>query len=145
MRYQTAFDFRKALYDRLNRQAQEEGADVTRLIKRVAFERFLARLFSTGSERWVLKGGYALELRLEGRARATRDLDLGLPPPSSDDLLEELQRAAERDLEDFFSFRVRQAKGHLSARLSGNTAFTSKRVLTVAPTPPFRSTWDRGT
>jgi amino acid transporter len=30
----------------------------------VAFERFLARLFDRDSARWVLKGGYALELRL---------------------------------------------------------------------------------
>ena len=136
MRYRSAFDFRKVLYDRLNRQAQEEGVDVARLIKRVAFERPLAQLFSTGSERWVLKGGYAPELRLKGWARATRDLDLNLPPPSSDDLLEDLQKAAEHDLGDFFSFRVRQAKGvllgpplgghrfHVEARLDGCTYAT---------------------
>ena len=42
----------------------------------------------TGAERWVLKGGYALELRLGHGARATRDLDLSVPPPAMPDLLE---------------------------------------------------------
>jgi len=37
----------------------------------LTFERFLARLFRGDGQRWVLKGGYALELRLSGTVRAT--------------------------------------------------------------------------
>jgi len=33
--------------------------------------------------------------------RATRDLDLNVPPPAGSDLLDELQRAAERDMGGF--------------------------------------------
>lgn len=87
MPYKTAADFRRGLTDRLSQQARDEGVDVARLMKRLAFERFLARLFQKGSERWVLKGGYALELRLGDRARATKDLDLNVPPPPFDNLL----------------------------------------------------------
>ena len=43
-------------------------------------ERFLARLFATPGTQgappaWLLKGGYAMELRMRPRARTTRDLD----------------------------------------------------------------------
>lgn len=106
MKYATPQAFERALSDRLKRQAAEEGVDLDRLRKRVAFERFLARLFDRDPIRWVLKGGYALELRLGGQARATKDIDLDRPPPPVDDLLDELQEAAERDLGDFFVFRV---------------------------------------
>jgi hypothetical protein len=40
------------------------------------FERLLARLAAQDRDRWVLKGGTALEARISDRARATRDLDL---------------------------------------------------------------------
>jgi hypothetical protein len=72
VKYATPQAFERALSDRLKRQAAEEGVDLDRLRKRVAFERFLARLFDRDPTRWVLKGGYALELRLVGRARATK-------------------------------------------------------------------------
>lgn len=106
MRYETAAAFRRALEDHLRNRARLQGVHVGRLQKQLAFERLLARLFHDDDQRWVLKGGYALELRLKGRARATRDLDLNAPPPPSDDLLDELQRAAEIDLGDFFQFTV---------------------------------------
>jgi hypothetical protein len=106
MRYETPQAFERALSDRLKRQAAEEGVDLDRLRKRVAFERFLVRLFHHAPYHWVLKGSYALELRLSGRARATKDIDLDRPPPPVEDMLDELQEAAEKDLGDFFIFRV---------------------------------------
>ena len=39
--------------------------------KRVAFDRLLARLAATAPDRWLLKGGFALDLRLAERARST--------------------------------------------------------------------------
>lgn len=123
MTYKTAAAFRQALVDRLKQQAKLEGVDLDRLQKRLAFERFLARLFHAGDERWVLKGGYALELRLKGQARATQDLDLNVPPLPSDDLLEQLQVAAETDLKDFFEFRVSPTKGELAGPPLGGQRF----------------------
>src|SRR5690554_4120604 len=91
---------------RLRNRASSGGVPIARLQKLVAFERFLARLFHGGYERWVLKGGYALELRLGGQARTTLDLDLSVPPPPEEELLEELQEAAAVDLGDYFVFTV---------------------------------------
>ena len=65
VRYETPRAFERALSDRLKRQAAEESVDLDRLRKRVAFERFLARLFEQTPAHWVLKGG---------RARATKDV-----------------------------------------------------------------------
>lgn len=107
MKYRSAADFRKALEARLQNQASSEGiTDVNHLRRRVAFDRLLARLFYAGKERWVLKGGYALELRYPGLARVTTDLDLNLPPPAAIDLLDEIQSKAQQDLGDHFSFYV---------------------------------------
>lgn len=50
MNYRTAIDFRMALEARLDNQAKaEQVMDLGRLRRSVAFERFLARLFRTGS------------------------------------------------------------------------------------------------
>jgi len=79
VRYETAAAFRRALTDHLNNRARREGVPVSRLQRQVTFERYLVRLFHGDGLRWVLKGGYALELRMPGTARATRDLDLSGP------------------------------------------------------------------
>ena len=44
MRYKTALDFRRSLTHRHNEQARKTGTGVNDLHKRMAFERFLARL-----------------------------------------------------------------------------------------------------
>lgn len=75
MKYPTAAGFRQALETRLLGRAVREGSDVNRLRAQIAFERFLARLFEARQD-LVLKGGYALEIRLNERARTTLDLDL---------------------------------------------------------------------
>jgi hypothetical protein len=99
----------------------------------VAFERLLARLFADVEPPWLLKGGYALELRLAYQARSTRDLDLSVPEPErlhlsieagisqerADKLHECLQVAAERDLGDAFRFLIRAPRGELTAAPGG--------------------------
>ena len=49
---------------------------MVRLRKLVVFERLLSRLLVVAPERWVLKGGVALDFRFGERARATVGLDL---------------------------------------------------------------------
>ena len=75
--YATATAFRRALEDRLKLIAQKERAALERLRRGVTFDRLLARLFGRDDAPWVLKGGYALEIRIK-EARATRDIDLAL-------------------------------------------------------------------
>ncbi len=101
--------FRQSLESRLKTISKETGIDLQRVRRKIAFERFLARLFSTQPYPWVLKGGYALEVRFEV-ARATKDLDLGaqLKVAGTIDeqqatLLEKLQERAMLQTEDLFS------------------------------------------
>jgi Nucleotidyl transferase AbiEii toxin, Type IV TA system len=80
--YKTAGAFRTALETRLHNRARAEGTDLQRLRRQVAFDRFLARMFLKGPNApypWVLKGGYAMELRTHA-ARTTKDIDLTLVP-----------------------------------------------------------------
>src|SRR5579875_1990523 len=66
--------FRSQLLARFRNEAQARHISAQRLQQRVAFERFLARLGSSGD--WVLKGGLALELRYGWENRPTKDIDL---------------------------------------------------------------------
>jgi hypothetical protein len=121
--------------------------DLQRLQRRTAFERLLARLFVGDDPPWLLKGGYALELRLTHLARSTLDLDLSVPDPErlllmtapgkdlspGEAVYEWLQQAANRDLNDGFEFLVGQPRGErtgapgggmrcsVEARLAGRT------------------------
>jgi Nucleotidyl transferase AbiEii toxin, Type IV TA system len=73
--YATAGAFRRALEERLKRASLTDQIDPNRLRRQVSFDRLLARLFREESGPWVLKGGYALELRFKA-ARSTVDIDL---------------------------------------------------------------------
>jgi hypothetical protein len=131
--YDTPFAFRMALEERLRNISRQQGIDLLRLRRRVAFERLLARLFADVEPPWLLKGGYALELRLAYQARSTRDLDLSVPEPKrldlsseegisqarADKLHEHLQVAAERDLGDAFRFLIRAPRGELTGAPGG--------------------------
>lgn len=103
--------------EHLKQQAREQGVDPQRLHHLVSFDRFLARLFPDEHSQvpWLLKGGYAVELRLPGRARSTEDIDLLIPDPgilasSNPDkgqtVRDVFQEAANNDLHDRFTFRV---------------------------------------
>jgi hypothetical protein len=105
VRYATPVAFRQALEARLLAHAKATSLPLDRLRKTVAFERILARLLVVAPNRWVLKGGFALDLRFGERARSTRDIDLGRadgPDEATADLLE----AQAEDLDDHFVFAV---------------------------------------
>lgn len=110
-KYATAMAFRRALEDRLKTIAAKERLELQRLRREVSFDRLLARLFAMKEAPWVLKGGYALELRLK-EARVTRDIDMALRETLSKDkplheaMFDALAKAAAVDLSDFFVFEV---------------------------------------
>lgn len=104
MSYASPAAFRTALETRLNAAAQAGGPPIGRARKVVAFTRLLARLCHSAPDGWVLKGGFALELRLAGRSRATRDVDLDFA--AGLDAATEALAAAAADLGDFFEFAV---------------------------------------
>lgn len=130
--YTTPQSFRRALLAHLRRRATEQQVDPQRLQRLVAFDRFMARLFDEEPTPWLVKGGYALELRLHGKARATKDIDLAVPhsrdlAPTAPDQLqaarELLQDAAERELNDHFTFLVGAPKQDLDGPPYGGARF----------------------
>jgi hypothetical protein len=114
--------FRQALEERLKTISRQEGTDFQRLCRQVAFDRFLARLVSGPTGDWILKGGYAMELRFV-TARSTRDLDFTLRAGNTESALDQLQRAGAREIGDFFSFRVGEAMMDLDAAPYGGARY----------------------
>ena len=107
MRYATAGAFRQALEERLRQQSLGNNLALTRLRKMIAFDRFLARLGKSDPEAWVVKGGFALQLRLGARARTTKDIDIAVTKEwTPEAVATRLRRTARLDLGDWFEFEV---------------------------------------
>lgn len=105
MRYASAAAFRQALEARLVVLSRDGGVSLVRLRKSVAFDRLLARLFAVAPDRWVLKGGLALDYRLGTKARTTIDIDLA-GPGDEDRATADLLATGELDLGDHFLFAI---------------------------------------
>lgn len=108
--YKTATSFRRALEDRLKNIAEAEAIPLDRLRRRVSFDRLLARLFDRNKPLlWLLKGGYALELRFQNIARATKDIDFTIPEmkeATKEKIHELLQDEVKKDMGDWFKFLI---------------------------------------
>jgi predicted nucleotidyltransferase component of viral defense system len=129
VKYATGADFRAALEDRLRRTASERGQPVARLRKSVVFDRLLARLAVVAPGAWVLKGGFALDLRRDLRARLTKDVDLDLAV-DEEVARRHLQAAATLELGDFFEFQVeRDREGENIAPGGGEVRYRAKANL----------------
>ena len=134
--YNTPTAFRRALEDRLSTIARSENVDLQRIRRQVAFDRALARFFGEGNPPWLLKGAYSLELKLH-RARTTKDIDLGLAGPSArgdairepESLLDALQKAAGRDVGDFFVFLIGEPTMDLDAAPYGGARYPIEALL----------------
>jgi hypothetical protein len=101
--YGTPIAFKTAVEQRLKNMIAE-GRDLERRRQLVVFDRFLARIVTEFGDAVVLKGGLALELRLE-RARTTKDIDLRMSGDANQ-LLSRLQQAGRLELGDFMGFEV---------------------------------------
>ena len=100
----------------------------------MAFDRFLARMFSKGPKAtypWVLKGGYAMELRMHS-ARTTKDIDLTLhdgtrlskdPRERGEQVRAMLQEAAATRFDDYFEFLVGEAREDLDGAPEGGSRY----------------------
>ena len=127
--YATAGAFRRALEERLKRASLTDQIDPNRLRRQVSFDRLLARLFREESAPWVLKGGYALELRFKA-ARSTVDIDLtvqrvaaSVSGDQNQIVREMLQSAADISLGDWFEFAVGPASMDLTAAPYGGARY----------------------
>jgi hypothetical protein len=129
--YSTAGAFRRSLEERLKTTSQADQIDINRLRRQLSFDRLLARFFRGDTEPWILKGGYALELRF-GNARSTVDLDLTLRRVASSasenvDVNTAVQRmlqlAADVQLGDWFEYVIGQAVMDLTAAPCGGARY----------------------
>ena len=107
MKYSSARSFRQALEDHLRSNYARHR--IPRLRKMIAFERFMARL----DEHWILKGGYALQLRTD-KARTTQDVDLLVQHISEDQIAETLLEAIRQDVGDYFEFFIERTDQNLN-------------------------------
>ena len=145
MKYATDHAFRTALEARI-KQGQTDSAGVSRLRKRIVFERLLARLAVEAPGEWVLKGGFALELRLGSVARSTKDADVEWRL-AEEDAIELLLDAAALDLGDSFTFALERAdeetdlpgggqRWRVTATLAGRV-FERAVIDVASPLRPF--------
>lgn len=130
-KYSSARSFRVALEARLKHISDSEIIDLQRLRRLVAFDRLLARIMQSKAKQWVLKGGYAMELRMK-EARTTKDIDLVIEDPKQighhneslrDILLEELREQALKDLGDYFVFMIGQPTMDIEAAPYGGARY----------------------
>jgi hypothetical protein len=124
-----------ALERRLRDRSGGDGALLARDRKRIAFDRLLARLQAVADERWLLKGGFALDLRLATRARSTKDIDIEWRAEEAE-LIDTLLDAADHDPGDFFVFAIERA-GTPEDRLGGSHRFRVSASLAGRPFETF--------
>lgn len=109
-RYATPLAFKAAVEQRLRGEAFASSMDLHRRRQLLVFDRYLARLFRVFKDAVVLKGGLAIELRLE-RARTTKDIDLRVVG-DPDRVLPHLQEAGRVDLGDYLTFEIQFDSRH---------------------------------
>lgn len=145
-RYTTPTAFRTALKERFGQIARTDRRyRLDELQRQFAYDRALARLFSSPeADHWVLKGAGALLARLT-TARHSKDLDVFLSVNDADAerAVNALRTALQLNLGDHFAFDItrvaplqEEAKGarvHVNARL-GPTSFASFHIDVVVGT-----------
>jgi len=128
--------FKTSLEARLKTVAAQRGLPVNTLRLKLIIERLLARLFAKPGQPWVLKGGYAMELRYRPRARTTRDIDLTCSADPNQEhkarlreAREQMQAAAEVDMGDHLIFRIEEAQTELAGAPLGGARFPCEAFL----------------
>ena len=146
IQYATPSAFRNALKDHFGQIAHADRRySLNELQRQFAYDRALARLFSSDdAQKWVLKGAGALLARLKV-ARHSKDVDVFFDATDADvdDAVDALRDALRVDLRDHFDFDVtrvaplqEEAKGtrvHVNARL-GPTSFAAFHIDVVVGT-----------
>jgi Nucleotidyl transferase AbiEii toxin, Type IV TA system len=134
--FSTPAAFRESLETRLKLLAGQRGIPMNTLRLKLVMERLLARLFVLPNPPWLLKGGYAMELRYRPRARTTRDIDLSCRSLGEADLAarllsirEALQIAAAIDLGDHLTFLIAAPERELDGAPDGGARFPCEAIL----------------
>ncbi|MEU8223797.1 nucleotidyl transferase AbiEii/AbiGii toxin family protein [Kribbella sp. NPDC048915] len=133
---------RRSLGDRLRAEAKRRGRPAGDLRREFVFQRFLGRVFSQPGNRWVLKGGTGLLVRLQ-EARYSKDIDLVVPgePFDVDEAVEALRAEIRRDAGDHLTFAIDSA----TRPDDGQVAAMLKVTCYTGATPFERFTIDLST
>jgi hypothetical protein len=143
MQFGSASAFKAALEARLRKMSQESGIPFSTLQLKFVMERLLARLFRVEPSPWLLKGGFAMDLRFRPQARTTKDIDLSVlvvgpgAGPKSSDLWDRLQASAEADLGDYLTYRIGEPKAEPMNAPQGGGRYQCESVLRGKPYAKF--------
>jgi hypothetical protein len=104
-RYKTPAALESALSERIAARYPKDEFQFRR--NEVAYRRLVARMFTADPDKWVLKGGFAMILRLDPN-RTSNDVDVTYIAQAGEHALalKALERAVATDLDDFFSFEI---------------------------------------
>jgi hypothetical protein len=127
-KYSSAEAFRIALESRLQNIAVKERVPLMRFRRQFTFDRFLCRVFHEGKGTVMLKGGYAIELRV-ATARTTKDIDLCMKKSrgstsSPEKLQSFFQTKASLQLGDYMEFIVSPPVRLLTNATYGGSRFS---------------------
>jgi hypothetical protein len=106
----------------MSNAAREAGVVPRRIHLVVAIDRLLVRLLQAAPGQWVVKGGYANQLRRPDDARFTEDLDLKIDA-AIETAPELLASGFAVDLGDDFSYEVATSPGPLEGPPGGGLRF----------------------
>jgi hypothetical protein len=132
----SASAFKASLEAHLRKRAEERNVPLGTLQLKFAIERLLARLFRDPGSPWLLKGGFAMDLRFRPQARTTKDVDLTILLTSAElkgnfagCLRDRLQETADYDLGDYLSYRIGEPKAELTNAPGGGARYPCEAVL----------------
>jgi len=135
-KYGSAAAFKKALETHLRTQAEKVAAPFQTVQLKFVMERLLARLFHEPEPPWLLKGGFAMDLRFRPKARTTKDIDLsvGLAVIGTESdfrcgFRDLLQQASEIDLGDYLVLRIGAPRSELTNAPAGGARFPCEGLL----------------
>lgn len=113
------------LLGRMNREAKTAKVPARRIHLVVAIDRLLARLLVTAPPAsWVVKGGFANQLRRPADARFTEDIDLRIAS-TIDAAPTLIADAFGEDLKDLFSYELTAAPAELQGPPGGGLRFVT--------------------
>ena len=134
--FRSAAAFKASLEANLKKLASGRKAPLGAIQLRLVIERLLARLFRDPEPPWLLKGGFAMDLRFRPRARTTKDVNLSVSQTSADlasdlsgALLDRIQEAADGDLGDYLTYRIGAPRQELTNAPLGGARYPCEAVL----------------
>lgn len=109
--------FKRAIKKLASHVEQESGLPLQRIYREIAYQAFLNRISKSGL-RFILKGGFSLELQSETPTRVTTDIDMiyltrGLEknPNGRKVISEAIKKALLEHTGDFFKFKFEEDRG----------------------------------